>query len=332
MFVWSPQLSIMTRRTNVHALGSHRLPPFIRCCTYDGPPHYSIESEGNPHVRDSISRMLSELSTQMLRSEHKIISRFVGVFKHDRDGQLWLLCPISIRIENDELIGTSVVRDPVELNAMQSHMMTACPDEVIERALAMSVAMDSQSRRPRFAEVSRLHSQEVDSRLLKRRDTKMILEDSEKWRSPAEGPGVPNEMSVLRHFIDDTLYTLYATRMTTNAAVRHHTAVVTLPLQLQNFLGGTASDRLMRAILGLVQVVPERVNTLPVALSPDSCGGSTAGESLATPSGEQYPNSQRSAKLTYRVDDAAPSRPLNVVLRECESFMDNLKASFLSRD
>eukprot|EP00658_Telonema_sp_P-2_P000193 TRINITY_DN10064_c0_g1_i1.p1 TRINITY_DN10064_c0_g1~~TRINITY_DN10064_c0_g1_i1.p1 ORF type:complete len:381 (-),score=71.70 TRINITY_DN10064_c0_g1_i1:107-1249(-) len=211
---WSPHLCTMTRRANVHRIDSRHVPPRDRACTFDGPPHLSIETKGNATVRETINGLLKRVSTHLLESEHRIVSRFVGLFKHDANGNLWMLHMSSVRIQNVNLLEFNA-RSPVEITPKYIQPDSPCSNEMIDRVSKLRVTLDGPSVfRDRRVYVrpnaSVLHQQSTP---LPTKDKDLVLHKA-SLTTRNQGGRMPPEYAQLTQFIDDTLYELYSTRMT----------------------------------------------------------------------------------------------------------------------
>ena len=210
---WSPHLCTMTRRANVHRINSQHVPPRDRACTFDGPPHLSIETKGNATVRETINALLKGVSSHLLEGEHRIVSRFVGLFKHDADGNLWMLHMSSIRIQNVNLLDLNA-RSPVEINPQYIQPDSPCSNEMIARVSKLRVTLEGPSVfrdckvyvRPN-ASVLHQHSSP-----LPQKDKDEVLRKA-ALVSRDRGGTLPAEFAALTEFIEDTLYQLYDGRM-----------------------------------------------------------------------------------------------------------------------
>lgn len=314
-FLWSPEASTLVRRANIHPLNSLRLEASVRCQTFDAKPHRVDETPGNALVQSSLCDVMGIIAQHLLKAEHKVVSRIVLHLKHDAEGRLWLLYATSLRVENSEVIGSCVVRDPVDLETHYRQAASSCSNRVIDAALKLDTSLQDRSERwKQFNTVHRSDSR-YGARALHRRDTRALLKSSDKWvesRTTAQGGVIPREMSLLGSFIEDTLYTLYAARMTTqrpSSGASAFDVLVQVPPRLHDFLDVHGTQQLMLGILGMEEVVAAAQHPAVDAAAPGS---------VRVESGP-----------AYRLSAAAAKRPLCIVRNECEAFMQSIRATFM---
>ena len=270
LFVWTPTVTTLIRKTNRHPIDSRRVPMPDKCFTYEGPPHLVDETPGNELLRERLQKCVSKFATMMLKSEHKTVSRFVGCFKHGRDGVLYMLHATSIRVAHEAPIGTTIVRDPVELEPSATHIPTTVPSAYIEQVLAAGESASNMNKYAIFdAAVPRrtvIASHLGGARSRHRRDTQLVLSQSERWTSQNAINIVsnPQELQALRGFIDEVLYCLYSIKVAQQHAGNSRQAVdggavITLPNRIAKYLGEERSAELMSGILHLESVRPHEL-------------------------------------------------------------------------
>lgn len=316
---WSPTTSFLLRRANLHPLNSIRVEPRKRCGTFDAQPHLVEETVGNDLLKSKISDSLSQVAVYLLKAEHKIVSRMVIHFKHDRDGLLWMQFGSSMRVENSEIIGSTVVRDPVDLDTAYDQPPSLCPNSAIDTALRFQTSMASPSERwRRFNTVHNAGgAHRFVQRTLQRRDTKHLLTAASQWSPRKSASQAPQELTLLGSFIEDTLYTLYAARMTTSREVADgFDVVVQLPARLVTFLDTQGRDHLMVDIFGMEAV----------EVSASSRTGVDA--NAAATSSSVVDAQQAAASALYRLIPKGTRRPLSIVRSECEAFVTHLRSMY----
>lgn len=115
--VWSPHLCRVSKRASRLALKDKRYPLFDRCCTYEGPTHYSNEVFVAPHVQHQVKGICKELVEHLLHTQKMAVQRMVLHFKVDHNSHIWLLYCSSMRVTSNSqlnLAPTYVRRGPNE--------------------------------------------------------------------------------------------------------------------------------------------------------------------------------------------------------------------------
>lgn len=324
--VWSPTMSTLRRRTNIHPLDSMRVDGRTKCSTFDALPHLCDESQGNESVKRTICDSLAIVASQLLKAEHKLISRIVLHLKHDRNNVLWMLYATSMRVENAEIIGSCVVRDPLELDTMYHQPPSQCSNGLIATALSLTTTMEPavgcSSTDDRWKAFNSVHRDSTDesrqhsvqrSSMSKRRDTKVLLDSALQWQQKSVPSSVPLEIAALSQFIEDTLYVLYAARMTTNRNVADPLVLVHLPHRLREFLDANGTEELLNGILQMEEVILPRP---PPSITTEHSGVI----SVSIP--------QQQTHHTYRLRRETKKRPLCIVRNECERFLRDVRAIY----
>eukprot|EP01062_Namystynia_karyoxenos_P071210 TRINITY_DN66619_c0_g1_i1.p1 TRINITY_DN66619_c0_g1~~TRINITY_DN66619_c0_g1_i1.p1 ORF type:complete len:761 (+),score=261.29 TRINITY_DN66619_c0_g1_i1:82-2364(+) len=130
--VWSPRVTALYKRTNMHRLRDHTVGIYERAVTADGPPHYTREDLVSGKTRDEIVKICRNFCTHFESTEKKPVARVVLYFKVDERDHVWILWASSLRIGATK---HSTVHNPVPLSLSTKF---ATPDkEVQERRNAV---------------------------------------------------------------------------------------------------------------------------------------------------------------------------------------------------
>lgn len=303
---WSPTTMSVVRHSSVHALTAVHVPPQTRCPTFDAPPHLVDVTVGNKSIEDRIEKVLSLLAEFVLKSEHKVVARMTAVFKIDAQNTLWFLHASSIRVANDSSIGSYVVRDPVDAATQYRVHSNRCGDELVREALQLTTTT-ATVHQPPSPFVRRALGGPTLSRLAgsdgaggatqpKRRDTKELLERASKWCVPAAAKATAVDLQALKAFVDDTLYALYAARMTTHKSTVDPRVLIHFPRRLRLFLEESGTEELMVSIFRMEEVIGNRPH-------------------------DQHETFFRSRLL----DGSEKRRPISIVRGECQQFLERLR-------
>eukprot|EP00756_Hemistasia_phaeocysticola_P025452 Hpha_TRINITY_DN16007_c3_g1::TRINITY_DN16007_c3_g1_i1::g.117589::m.117589 len=130
--VWSPRVTALYKRTNMHRLRDHTVGVYERAVTADGPPHYTREDLVSGRTRDKIVDICQSFCTHFESTEKKPVARVVLYFKVDEKDHVWILWASSLRVGATK---HSSVHNPVPLSLSTKF---ATPDkEVQERRNAV---------------------------------------------------------------------------------------------------------------------------------------------------------------------------------------------------
>ena len=125
--VWSPHMCLVAKRQSRLPLRNRREAMFDRCCTYEGPTHYSNEVFVAPHVKHQIQGICRELVTHLYATQRMAIQRMVLHFKVDNASQIWLLYCSSMRLQK--------TGEGLQLN-LAPVFVRRCPDEEADEQAA----------------------------------------------------------------------------------------------------------------------------------------------------------------------------------------------------
>jgi hypothetical protein len=117
--VWSPLVTLVYKRTNNHLLNDRSCNLSERSATFDGPPHFSSESQVAVSTQRRIDSICTAVVQHFTHTERKAVVRILLYFKEDDQDRLWLMWASSLRIGGDKFNPVNV-RVPVHL-AMKVH-------------------------------------------------------------------------------------------------------------------------------------------------------------------------------------------------------------------
>lgn len=105
--VWSPQVCMMEKRTNMRPLYDTRVDMLERVVTYDGPDHYSevdiLKGAVLPRAVQAICEDMANHVATVTKLRARI-ARMVLNFKVGNDGRLYLLTASSLRLEAPDIL------------------------------------------------------------------------------------------------------------------------------------------------------------------------------------------------------------------------------------
>ena len=300
---------------NSHRLSSRYIDYQTKAATYDGPPHLSSESLANDTIGDELVRMVAEVAHHVLRVEHKVVSRFVALFKQDNTGKPWFLYATSIRVASDSANHGGTKLDPAKLvYSLPPPQGLRAPTKKSRPHSKGEVSMDARGQPSRGFIVAPPRTSSPSGSEIHRSLTR---------RHHAAGSGDPSSLSasdsfVVSHvlqtavlskdspelravktFIDDTFYSLYSQRM----AAQPSDAVIVVPPRVAQYLGEQFLRELMCDCLFMQR---------------DTVEG-------AAPDAPQKPTS-----LRYTAAKGVEA-PLSLMRNQCEAMLDDM-AKALNRD
>eukprot|EP00760_Papus_ankaliazontas_P022890 PhM_4_TR19064/c0_g1_i1/m.54619 len=95
--VWSPNVCMVTKRSNIHRSNDTRVAMYDRCVTYDGPVHMSDEVAVAAHIKFQVRDLCKSIVEHVSIVEELKVQRLIAYFKVDEGGNLWLLYCGSLR-------------------------------------------------------------------------------------------------------------------------------------------------------------------------------------------------------------------------------------------
>eukprot|EP00741_Cyanophora_paradoxa_P019642 tig00021135_g18960.t1 len=117
--IWSANIFIAERRSNVHSLTDRKVPMFDRATTFEAAWHLSETAPvASPSLRHNLLQICDNIHAHVYRvsPQRYKITRMVMNFKQDAQGNLWFLWCSSIRLEKPG--GSDGPRLPLSLQAL----------------------------------------------------------------------------------------------------------------------------------------------------------------------------------------------------------------------
>lgn len=106
--IWSPHVTLVERRNNIHKLSDKKWTMYDRAVTYEGPAHYSNEVFCAPQLVTQIKEICASIVKHFSDTEHRNITRMVLYFKVDSKSNVWLLWSSSLRISDKSSLSRTI--------------------------------------------------------------------------------------------------------------------------------------------------------------------------------------------------------------------------------
>eukprot|EP00906_Rhabdomonas_costata_P005387 RCo008075 len=109
---WTPYVTLMEKRQNIHDLSDTRLSLYDRCVTYEGPATLSIMTHMSPKTVEDLSKICQAIVMHTQSVEHKLVQRMQLYFKLDSEQHLWLLYPTVFELHDFNMDGSLTLTSP----------------------------------------------------------------------------------------------------------------------------------------------------------------------------------------------------------------------------